>query len=139
MPRFTTHHELFGPVPGDGYVFNYHPTGFTALTGYTANSKEFYFNHPHPEPVWAQWLLVWCPTGPNQAARLTQHYNSPPVEIARINANQSATPIVQSANVTAALQAARNSNSSQYFTAEYQTNGVNIRLFESRLTILWDW
>ena len=142
MPKYYTHHhQLFGPLPGSGHVTN-HPSHWTTLTAYTANSKEFYFNWPHPHIVWAAWTLVWLPSHMDQRAKLMSRsypqaeLDVPGSELAppSITGN----PIVQSANVTNAFRAMKDQGMQQYIMSYLKGGPAQepIRIYESRLTIL---
>jgi hypothetical protein len=138
--RLTTHHQLYGPSPGNGEVFTMGAL-WSPLTALTANSKEFYFDYDLPPVLWAAFTVVWFPASTAQMARMTRHYVSPSqtTTLGEIVAAPSGTgPVVQAANVTAGVQECRTLGTAQYLMASYWLANQQCRLYESRLTILWD-
>lgn len=141
--KLTTHHQFFGPLPGSGYTFTY-PDQWMQLTGFTANAKEFYFNHEHARIAWASWLIAWVPTSNSQQVRLTSHYwngptQSPLTPFATITAAPNGIhPVLQSANITDHMRALQTQGFSQQIVAGFYGANQPIKLYESRLQILWD-
>lgn len=56
-----THHEFFGPIPGDGESFNPTPNWYVALRGATAHAKFFNFDLPTIPADRVVWRMVIVP------------------------------------------------------------------------------
>lgn len=136
----VTHHQLFGPIPGNGQVWTSGNLWYQ-LAGFTANSKEFYFDHNLPPVLWAALTVVWIPTSSAQKVRLTRH-NTDPTQLTQmcqiVAAPNAGNPVVQAVDVTAPMQECRTMGALQYLTAGYWGANQQIRLYETRLTVLWD-
>ena len=56
-----THHELFGPIPGEGQQFSPGVNWYTPLRGASAHAKFFYFDKPTIQADLVVWRTVMIP------------------------------------------------------------------------------
>lgn len=139
IPTFL---NLFGPLPGNGFVVEPIGPEWSFLTAVTANTKLFDFWLGYPAVARARWMLVWTPNNIAMAARLvafdqaTAGQIQGEIELARIESLGHMTPVPQAVLITEKFQALVNAKEQRHIGMQLKGDGVNrFTIFESRLEL----
>lgn len=137
----TVHDELFGPIPGQDHGFVFTPTTeFRALSAFSANAKDYWWQYPPPPIREVRFYVIWLPhPGAEVQLRRVTDGAQTQTPICTVTAPPVVRgPIQTQCDATAAMQALATQGEPFHLGAFYRGDGTGeVRLYETRLTFVY--
>jgi hypothetical protein len=134
-------YQFFGPVQADGREVNTYGTTYVFIgDALTPSTKWFPFSKAFPRVESAIWKHTWTPNDVNTYVRLVHMDNGPanvtPIE--EIQSNGSAFPVVETVDVTKAMNELINAKVDKHLGFQVKDDGSSSSsIYESRLEVVF--